>query len=259
MVAFGAEITFNERVLNSTFRISGVGSTGTCFLIGKRVKNNSNDYFPVFVTAAHVLNEIKSDSATLFYRGKDSLNNYFQIPIIITIKNKGKALYFIHTSLDLAAFYIPNLKYDFNYLLIQGCLATDKSLVDNNITIGDELFCLGYPYNLVYNEAGFPILRSGKIASYPLIPSSKYNTFLFDFAVFPGNSGGPVYLISTNRMYADGVHAGEELHQIMGLLTEQIQLTNTTEDFAINKSLQLGKVISANLIKEFIMALPDPK
>lgn len=196
------------------------------------------------------------DARKVSYRVKDSLNIYIQIPITIQLKKKNKALYFLHSSLDLAAFYI-NLNYDYDNLLSQGFLAIDTSLTDYQITIGDELLCLGYPYNIVYNEAGFPILRSGKIASYPLTPSSKYTTFLLDFAVFPGNSGGPVYLISQNRTHNGALEFGE-VHQIMGLLTEQIKLTNTTEDFTINKSLQLGKVINANLIKEFIMALPDP-
>ena len=56
------------------------------------------------------------------------------------------------------------------------------------------MMALGFPQGLSANPAGFPILRSGRVASYPLGPSTAFPTFLLDFRVFPGNSGGPVWL-----------------------------------------------------------------
>ena len=49
------------------------------------------------------------------------------------------------------------------------------------------------------DAAGFPILRSGRVASYPLAPASVFPTFLMDFSVFPGNSGGAVFMAQGAR------------------------------------------------------------
>ena len=43
------------------------------------------------------------------------------------------------------------------------------------------------------------IRASGRIASYPITPTSKTRTFLLDFEVFEGNSGGPVFLYERIR------------------------------------------------------------
>ena len=51
---------------------------------------------------------------------------------------------------------------------------------------GDEMMALGFPRGLSANGAGFPILRSGRVASYPIGPSAQFPTVLLDFAVFPG-------------------------------------------------------------------------
>jgi hypothetical protein len=41
---------------------------------------------------------------------------------------------------------------------------------------------------------GFPILRAGRIASYPILPTADTKTILLDFPVLPGNSGGRLIL-----------------------------------------------------------------
>jgi S1-C subfamily serine protease len=87
-------------------------------------------------------------------------------------------------------------------------LASDKELEELEIHPGDRLFSLGFPLGVEANEAGFPILRSGNIASFPLLPTSKTKTFLFDFAVFGGNSGGPVYFEDVNRRYRSSIKLG---------------------------------------------------
>ena len=70
-----------------------------------------------------------------------------------------------------------------------GLLADDEMLSLFEANPGEELTALGYPLGAESNSAGFAILRSGKIASYPLLPTEATQKFLFDFAIFPGNSG----------------------------------------------------------------------
>jgi S1-C subfamily serine protease len=79
-------------------------------------------------------------------------------------------------------------------------LIDDQKLSEFEIHPGDELNVLGYPLGFG-NVGDFPVLRSGKIASYPLVPTSENPFFLPDFRVFQGNSGGPVYFVQSNRVY----------------------------------------------------------
>jgi hypothetical protein len=105
-------------------------------------------------------------------------------------------------------------------------------------------------------------LRSGKIASYPLLPTNKTKTFLFDFRVFKGNSGGPVYLVQTNRLYKNNIALGQTIHIIVGLvsqerfLPEHILLPYSEEVRQVQ--LGLAVVVHASLIKQSIDLLPPP-
>jgi hypothetical protein len=112
------------------------------------------------------------------------------------------------------------------------------------------MFALGYPRGLSANKAGFPILRSGRVASYPLGPASRYPTFLLDFAVFAGNSGGPVFIDDGGRRRPRaGVPPPTEF--IAGVLTQQVELRSDR--------LEIGIVTHAAYVREAIALLDAVK
>ncbi|MBV8594005.1 MAG: serine protease, partial [Caulobacteraceae bacterium] len=104
------------------------------------------------------------------------------------------------------------------------------------------------------NPAGFPILRSGRVASYPVAPAKIFPTFLLDFAVFPGNSGGPVFM-SEDPHQADAAAADASDKAapqfIAGLLTQQVELNS--------ERLEIGIVTHAKFIRETLALVDDPK
>ena len=55
----------NTILMRSTFMLTGPGSTGTAFIVGKPTKEVKDRAYFVLVTAAHVLNEMKGDNAVL--------------------------------------------------------------------------------------------------------------------------------------------------------------------------------------------------
>lgn len=259
MLLAQAELELNTVLMNSTFRIEGSGKTGTIFILGKPSKKDSTKAFYVLVTANHVLNDIKTDTATLFLR-KELNKKFLRLPYTIKIREKGKPLWIKHPEVDVAAMYVPLPKELSFSLLPTLFLATDSLISEFEIHPGDELLCLGYPYGFAANDAGFPILRSGKIASYPITPTREVKSFLYDFQVFGGNSGGPVYFIDQNRRYKGGVHIGE-VRFIMGIVSEEVgleeQIKSLTEISVKKHPLSLAKVIPAIFIKETIDLLPS--
>src|SRR5882762_2914014 len=186
-------LELNTILMRSTFKLIGNGSTGTAFVVARPSTKNQGRGYWVLVTAAHVLEQSNGNEAALLLRTKET-ESYAKGLWPIQIRNDGKPLWTKHPKVDVAVMYISlPMKADVAGLP-STFLATDKMLSDTNIHPGDNLFCLGYPNGVEANDGGFPILRSGRIASYPILPTAVIKSFLFDFNVFDGNSGGPVYL-----------------------------------------------------------------
>jgi hypothetical protein len=142
-------------------------------------------------------------------------------------------------------------------------LIDDETLIKFEIHPGTELLCLGYPFGAEANAFGFPILRSGRIASYPLTPTKTTQTFLFDFTVFRGNSGGPVYFVEKNPTYGGGQHLGATIQGIVGLVVQERNITETVQELYQKREtttpLRLGEVVHASFIKELVESIGLPK
>ncbi len=110
---------------------------------------------------------------------------------------------------------------------------------DDDIGPGDEMMVLGFPEGYSSNAAGFPILRSGNVASYPNAPATAYPTFLLDFHVFPGNSGGPVYVQP----------AGQLVGHVAGVLTQEVEPNG--------ENLGIGIVTKARFVRETLALLDE--
>ena len=73
-------------------------------------------------------------------------------------------------------------------------MAFSSSFEEIGISLGDEVFILGYPMGLSGQVQNYAIVRSGTIAraDNEIIQTDKF--FLIDANIFPGNSGGPVVI-----------------------------------------------------------------
>jgi hypothetical protein len=257
-------VELNTVLMETTFQVSGphvkiagATSTGTGFVVGKPSPQGDFSYF-VLVTAAHVFEDVAGDIATITTREKQPDDSYKTELRRIHLRENGKNIYVRHPSVDVAAIYVGLPSGYKNVTMVgDGLLASEADLIRFEIHPGDELLCLGYPLGGA-GPYGFPILRSGKIASFPLTPTKQHSNWLFDFRVFPGNSGGPVYLVDRGRMYDNTTHLGETLQMVIGLVTQQIIVDKGT---TTEKDLNLGVVIPATFICEtmdMLAAVPPP-
>lgn len=246
----------NTILMETTFRITGPSrskkgetSGGTVFILGKPVSDTRASF--VMITAAHVFDDIDGDTAQITFRSKSAEGKYTQKPHAIRLRNAGIPIYVKHPDVDVAALYV-NMPTEFasTPLLQIALLANDEWLKRFEIHPGDELICLGYPL-FASADHGFPILRSGKIASYPLVPAKEHKNWLFDFRIFGGNSGGPVYFVDRNRQYGGTTHLGETIQFVVGLVTSQLNAALVN-----NRELQIGVVIPAVFIREALDLLP---
>jgi S1-C subfamily serine protease len=214
--AFAAEL--HTIMMEATCKIHGPGSMGTGFIIGKPDVNKTANAFYTLVTADHVLSNIQGETAFLVLRQYSKINEWSRIEVPIRIRNGVKPLWKKHPDVDVAAIFVRLPKDTVRTLLTTAELITDKQLTEYEISPGMELICLGYPFGAEANSMGFPILRSGRIASYPLTPTKTTKTFLFDFTVFRGNSGGPVYFMEKDPSYGGVTRLGTAIYGIIGLV-----------------------------------------
>ena len=248
----GAE-DLNVILMGSTFRIAGPAkgkgkvSVGTVFFVGRPLKSSPNRASYVMVTAAHVLQDIIGDESILWLRRKKADGTYESMEHRLPIRSKGAPLWSQPQGTDVAVMYVPLPNEAHVVLLSKDLLATDQMVIQYEVHPGDELLSLGFPFGLAANDAGFPILRSGKIASYPLVPARKYPTFLYDFQVYEGNSGGPVYYTGSR---AFGGKSAQLVNFIAGLVSQHAAIDG--------QRLQLAAVVPAQFIREAIDSLPEP-
>jgi hypothetical protein len=248
-----AEPEINTLLMNATFKMEGRGARGTAFIMGIPAVSGGDRLEYVLMTAAHVLEQMRGDQATLLLRRRVG-GRYARLPLVIPIRKDKKPLWVRNPSVDIAAMPVWIPKDIHMQYISPSLLADDRELKAWQIHPGDELFCLGFPHGIDANGLGFPILRSGRIASYPLLPTREVKTFLLDLEVLPGNSGSPVYLYQTNRIYGGKAHVNERLQCLMGIIGQRkgfLEIKPTEGGFASRmNSLGVAVVIHASFIRE---------
>lgn len=223
----------------------GTRTVGTGFLIDAPTPDGRPRI--ILVTAAHVLQKMPQAQARIGYRIEQADGSWRYDPRTVSIRDaRAGPIWTRHPNRDVAVMEITAPPEFAKAAIPLAWLAQDDTFNEYALGPGDEMMALGYPRGLAANTAGFPILRAGRVASYPLAPSSAFPTFLLDFSVFPGNSGGPVYMSSSLKRRV-GAEGSEPAQFIAGLLTQQVELSG--------ERLEIGIVTHARYIREAVAML----
>jgi S1-C subfamily serine protease len=203
----------------------------------------------VLVTAAHVLNVMPGAEARIGWRTAEADGAWKFTPGSLTIRDAaGAPLWTQHPERDVAVMEITAPAAFAQAAIPLGWLADENTFDLWRVGPGDELMALGYPHGLSANKAGFPILRLGRISSWPLTPIRYFPIFLLDFAVSQGNSGGPVFWApAVDRR--PGLPTPDHPY-IAGVLVQEVQ--------GGGEGLELGVVVHAQYVREAIALLDRP-
>src|SRR6185437_2798954 len=228
----------------------GTRTVGTGFLISETAPDGTPR--TVLVTANHVFDKMPNANARIGYRIANADGSWSYSPQPLKIRDAaGHPLWTHHPSRDVAAIAITAPPAFAKAAIPEDYLAADDTFSKYQVEAGDEMMALGFPRGLAANSAGFPILRAGRVASYPIAPARIFPTFLLDFSVFPGNSGGPVFMSGpARRASADPAQPRQDVEFIAGLLTQQVELNS--------ERLDIGIVTNAKYIRETIALIQDP-
>ncbi len=244
-------------LINATVQLEqplgdGTRTVGTGFLISAPGPDGAPR--TVLVTANHVLEKMPGATVRIGYRISNPDGSWSYAPQPFKIRDaEGGALWTHHPSRDVAAISITAPPEFAKAALPVNYLAADDTFSKEQVGAGDEMMALGFPRGLSANSAGFPILRSGRIASYPIAPAKVFPTFLLDFSVFPGNSGGPVFVSRSTKVQPGMTQVSDKPQDpgfIAGLLTQQVELNS--------ERLEIGIVTHAKYIRETIDLMQNP-
>ena len=236
------------RLISATVQIDqsqgdGTRTVGTGFLVNAPTIEGTPRV--VLVTAGHVLDRMPVENARVGWRFEADDGAWRYAPQPLKIREVDRPLWTRHPTQDIAVMSITAPDTFARAAIPLSWLADETTFARDQVGPGDEMMALGFPRGLSANRAGFPILRVGRVASYPLTPVSAFPTFLLDFTVFPGNSGGPVFMTEAARRRPGVAEADQPF--VAGMLTQQVELNA--------ERLEIGVVVHASYIREAIALL----
>lgn len=239
-------------LINATVQIDqnngdGTRRVGAAFLIDAPRADGTPR--TVLVTAHHVLEGMAGEDARVGWRIEMPGGGWRFAPEPLRIRDPdGAPVWTRHPERDIAVMEISAPPVFARAAIPLAWLASGEDLDAWQVGPGDELLTLGFPRGFASNTAGFPILRTGRIASWPLIPIQRFPVFLIDFPVFPGNSGGPVFWTPAARKLPGTVQPDHPF--IAGVLTSEVR--------PADEPLGIGVVAHAVYVRETIRLLDHP-
>jgi hypothetical protein len=186
-----------EKMMWSTYPLMTQKGAATGFVINRPSTQAHGGVVPVIFTCTHVLDTVGNGPLVIGVRMPDTTGDA-QVALIAFSppKQRGKQHFYVrHPHHDLAAFALHLPEEFAGHAEIHTSLS-ERSLVHDSRSLhsGLEVSFLGYPEVLPGTEGAFPVLRSGRVASYPVGTSQAHGRFLINADVYPGDSGAPVFM-----------------------------------------------------------------
>jgi hypothetical protein len=249
-------------VMAATFKITNPTSTATCFVITRPMPGAPGKKDLILVTAAHVLEQMSGEECRLVLREKLADGSHVRKEVQLKIRSGEQHLWVKHPQVDVAA-----LKLDLpaeqagvrRVALDLGRIVGEAAIKSGALRVADEVWVPCYPAQLEANDAGFPVLRRGTVASFPLTPVHTYQTFLVDYRSFGGDSGAPVLARSSRSPGLLGVLVSDARPLIVGLVIGQHRETTRTVspggESTVHRPMGLGIAVHGEFIRETIASI----
>ncbi|HEY4032055.1 MAG TPA: S1C family serine protease [Caulobacteraceae bacterium] len=227
----------------------GPALTGT----GVLVSDPAPDGTPrvVLVTARHVLANIGAGPIYVGLHLKNPDGSWRLEWRSEPSSDQGRPLWTQHPTYDVAVLPISVPPEAAAAAIPASWFADADTLSREDMEAGDPVEVLGYPAGYAGDRRGFPILRLGHLASYPLTPASE-GTFLVDFPVVSGNSGGPVFVSRRIDKRPDliGAEGPQPDEFIAGIVAQQI--------VPGGQSIGLGLAVHSLYVRQTLQLLDRP-
>jgi len=238
-----------DRALNATFRITNGKTSATSFLIWSPDVGDEVARQPLLVTAAHVFEEMSESACTVILRRRQEDGTYERQEAAVTLRDGDRKLWVRHDEVDIAVVPVELPEDTAARPLPYEQLANASWSDERRLRTGSDVFIPGYPAQLESNDAGWPVLRRGTVATHPLVPADSTPRMLVNAATFAGDSGAPVVLIFDGQPVVVGIVAG---------MVRQTSRANTPfEERVTHMPVALAITVQAPFIQTTVQRLLD--
>jgi len=238
--------------------------TSVCFVESFGVKSKgigtgllAESYIPGFVllfSAKHVLEG--KDSIIVTVTTYDSSDGYVPVSFTKRIeKNAANMIYVPDPNQDCGALLIDPTNFD-RKIVPKGhkhyVLPRSNCIPVSELFAGIPVVIVGYPLGL-RTQSMLPLLRKGSIAGIDL----GSNTIYLDAQIFPGSSGSPVFLDTTQDL---GRQLASKLGgRFIGLVwsavpmrKEYVNLSYEPDRLSMSENSGIGMVVPADVLMDFV-------
>ncbi|TAK11582.1 MAG: serine protease [Anaerolineae bacterium] len=264
---------FHPRLINSIVALGETKEgefkfTATGFIFGNITHDTkSKGRFNMsmhLVTNHHVIEGLDSIALRVDDRSGTSTRIY-ELPMYTA---EGYRLFESDPELDLAVVSIGNLEPWNNKELGPTHIFSSEAFVslsqyrDFGVAEGERIFAMGYPMGLVGYDQNLPLVRMGIISRIRDFLDGKSKSIIIDSQIYPGNSGGPVFLdqkpFAENDL-APHIKPGTQLTYLIGVVSGYIPYKETAVSIQSGKpriefqeNSGLGIIVPAPYIVELI-------
>lgn len=241
-----AEETPIEQVIGATFRMTNGKTSATAFLVAMEPAEGQERGQTVLVTAAHALEQMPDAKCKLMLRVQEA-DVYARQETEIALRADGKPRWVRHPELDVAVLPVELPEQTAARPLSVRQVADAAWASERKLRVGGDVYIPGYPATLEGNEAGWPVLRRGSVATHPLVPLEGAQTVFINAATFGGDSGAPVAFIDGNEVKIVGL--------VTGMQRQTSRSTMTFEEHVSHMPMALAITVQAPFICDTIELL----
>jgi Trypsin-like peptidase domain len=183
-----------EQMMWSTYLIGSPKGMGAGFVVFRRDPSEPDGVVPVMVTAGHLLDAVGKGPLLIGTRMPDATGGA-QVALIEFQPKRGSQRFYVrHPDHDIAAFEMHIPKEAASVVALPSFVNV-TARDGKQLRAGEEVSFVGFPEMLPEMEGLFPVLRTGRIASYPIGSAQTGGLFIINADVYPGDSGAPVYVV----------------------------------------------------------------
>jgi hypothetical protein len=233
-------------LLAATFKITNKESSGTCFLFEPPLAAGWSNGVVIVVTAAHGLEKATGSECRIVMREGRAESGFVRKEVPLTIRSGEAPLWTKHPDEDVAAIKLALPPGVSCQPLRLEQLARAEDFTKRKVRLGSDTWVFCFPAQLEANDAGFPVLRHGSIASLPLMPLSSNRTFLVDFNTFGGDSGAPVMMGERGAIHPQGLIVG----LVLGMHRQTDKVSMPFEERTVHHPLGLSIVAHSEIIRQ---------
>ena len=175
-------------------------NTGSYIVVTCSHLIGANKRFLVRVNAdTAIINYLRSENIpAIVLKNVKSIVAKESVTIIVDLYDSdGSKLFVQDTSLDIAAFYLSNFNVEIKTDTATNTYKAAKILgipmsyyaYRKELSLGDEVYFVGFPFGIGASNLIEPLIRSGSIAWM----SKNSQVFLLDAFSYGGNSGSPIF------------------------------------------------------------------